>query len=73
MCMLTTGALFCRVQCPSPSQTFKLPSYAEDMAIAFAATSSPAPSPRRHAINLYVLQYMDVEAFEAVDSSESSG
>ena len=73
MFSLTTEALLCRARCPSPSQTLKLPSYAEDMAVAFAATPSPVPSPRRHAVNPHVLQYMDLEAFEAVDSEESSG
>ena len=72
MCMLTTVALFCRAQCHSPSQTFKLPSYAKDMALAFVAIPSPVPSPRRHAVNPYVEQYMDLEASEVVDSEEYS-
>ena len=66
-------AWFCRAQCPSPSQTFELPSYAEDMAVAFAAIPSPVPSPRRHEVNPYVEQYMDLEASEAVDSEEYNG
>ena len=65
-------ALFCRAQCHSPSHTFKLPSYAEDMAIAFAAIPSPVPSPRWHVVNPYVEQYMDLETSEAVDSGEYS-
>ena len=65
-------ALFCRAQYRSPSQTFKLPSYAEDMALAFVAIPSLVPSHRRHAVNPYVEQYMDLEAFEAVGSEEYS-
>lgn len=71
--LLTSLGRFCRALGASPLETFKLPSYAEDMAVVFAGIPSPVPSPCRHRVNHDVEQFMDLDAIEAVDSQEYSG
>ena len=53
---------------PTPSTTFELPSYAAKLAHHFAKAPSPPPT-RTHPFNNLVLDCLDIEAKQGVDSN----
>ena len=56
----------------SPPGSFRLPSYAEQVAVVLAEAPSPVPLRRNSSFDPRVFQLLDIEAGEEGDSKDSS-
>jgi hypothetical protein len=56
----------------SPTRTFLLPSYAEDLAQLFAASPTPSPRIRQPQFDPRVVEFLDIEALESSNGSSNS-
>ena len=55
----------------SPTRTFLLPSYVEDLAQLFVALPTP-PRIRQPQFNPHVTEFLDIEAIESTNGSSNS-
>lgn len=56
----------------SPTRTFLLPSYAEDLAQLFVVLPTPSPRHRQPQFDPCVAELLDIEAVESTNGSSNS-
>ena len=56
----------------SPTRTFLLPSYAEDLAQLFVVLPTPSPRIRQPQFDPSVAEFLDIEAVESTNGSSNS-